>query len=116
MEDIPIKRFEILFDSLNLMKVDFNQLNKMFQEEFSKTIYPLEESHEVIEYLFSKNIPIYIATNGLNRLQIPRIINTSFGKYLTKIITSEEAGENKPNSKIFDIILRDANIESNKVS
>jgi|SRR5690554_1856761 len=103
---IPLKRFELLFSRFNIKFNNYSLANNLFCEGLSKAVYPLDNVHEIVEYLFNKNIKICIATNGLVQLQYPRIINTSFGKYITKIVASEEVGKNKPNPKIFNKILK----------
>lgn len=103
--DIPIKRFEILFKELGLYSIDYFLANKLYMERFSKTIYPLIDAYEIVEYLYNKNITVCVATNGLTRLQYPRIKNTSFGKYIKRILVSEEVKNNKPNPQIFNEIL-----------
>jgi len=65
-------------------------------------VFPFKNSSGIIKKLFDKGYNIYVVTNGLISLQYPRIVNTSFGKYIRRIFVSEEVGENKPNPKIFN--------------
>lgn len=113
-ENIPSVRFEILFNHFKMEHIDFTLANDLFGEQFLKAIFPLNDAHEIVEYLWNKGYIIYVATNGLRRLQVPRILNTSFGRYIEKIITSEEAGFSKPNPKIFNDILSETKINNNQ--
>lgn len=110
VKDIPIKRFEILFERFNFNLKEISDFNEMYMTKFSEMIYPYDESHEIIEYLYNKGYKIAVATNGLNKLQKPRILNTSFGKYFNIIMTSEESGYSKPNPKIFDDIIKELGV------
>lgn len=113
--EIPEERFRILFNLFNIKQMDYYLANQLFMDGFSKAIYPLEYAHEVIEYLYHKGMILYIATNGLKKLQNPRILNTTFGKYIHKIITSEEILVSKPNPKIFQTIIEETNASLDEV-
>lgn len=113
-EDIPIHRFVLLTKELNLELTDFQLANTLFMEGFRNAVFPLDESYEIIEYISSMKIMIYIATNGLVKLQKPRVMNTSFGKYIDRVVASEEAGVNKPNPLIFQKILEDAKVSADE--
>ena len=113
-DNIPIKRFKILFEICNIDSIKFAVANKLYMEGFKKAIFPLESSHEIIKYLYDHKIIVCVATNGLVELQYPRIKNTTFGKYIKLIVASEEVGFNKPNPLIFKKILKDTNLNSNE--
>lgn len=106
-DKIPLKRFEILFSKHKIKNVDISKVNDLFMEGFSKAIYPYEDSENILEYLTNKGYIITVATNGLMKLQYPRILNSSLGKYITQIVASEEVGYNKPDPSIFNKILLD---------
>ena len=111
-KDIPIFRFKLLFEICEIDSIDSALANKLYMEGFKQALFPLESSHEIIKYLYDNEIIVCVATNGLVDLQYPRIINTSFGKYITRIVASEEVGVNKPNPKIFESILRYTNLNA----
>lgn len=113
-DDIPIRRFEILFKTLDIDYYDYERVNELFMRKFKDAIFPLEKSHKIIEQLYYNNIIVCVATNGLVKLQYPRILNTSFGRYVTQIVASEEVGEAKPNPKIFKKILNDNHMNSDE--
>jgi YjjG family noncanonical pyrimidine nucleotidase len=114
-ENIPIYRFKLLFEICDIDLKEFDLANNLFMEGFKRAIFPLKESHEIVEYLHNKGIIVCVATNGLVELQYPRIRNTSFGKYITQIVASEEVGLNKPDPLIFMKILDFTGIHSNEV-
>lgn len=111
-EEIPILRFKLLFEICKIDSIDFKLANKLYMEGFKQAVFPLESSHEIIEYLYHNEIIVCVATNGLVELQYPRIKNTTFGKYIDLIVASEEVGVNKPNPKIFKRILEQTKLNS----
>ena len=94
---------------------DFNICDDKLAENLSKDylkISPLKTklipyAHEVLQYL-SKKYLLHIITNGFNEVQYVKIENSDLKKYFDKIITSEEAGCNKPNKNIFSYSLNKA--------
>jgi putative hydrolase of the HAD superfamily len=55
---------------------------------------------ETLEYLFPK-YRLHIITNGFKEVQYLKVERSGLKKYFQQIITSEEAGCNKPNKQIF---------------
>lgn len=55
---------------------------------------------EILEYLSDK-YSLHIITNGFKEVQYIKIERSGINKFFDKIITSEEAGCNKPNKDIF---------------
>lgn len=106
-DKIPLKRFEFLFEKHNINHVDIIKINDLFMEAFSKTIFPYEEAESILKYLKNKGYIITVATNGLKKLQYPRILNSNLGQYITQIVASEEVGFSKPNPLIFNKLLQD---------
>jgi len=68
---------------------------------------------EVLGYL-SKKYSLHIITNGFNEVQYIKIEKSGLKKYFDKIITSEEAGCNKPNKNIFLYSLEKASAKANE--
>lgn len=106
-DKIPLKRFEILFSKNYINYVDKSKVIGLFVEGFSKAIYPYDYSERILKYLENKGYVITVATNGLMKVQHPRILNSKLGKYITQIIFSEEVGYNKPAPSIFNKTLLD---------
>lgn len=110
--DIPIRRFEILFKELNLKINSYEKANELFMEGLIKNVYEMPFANEIINYLSSKGYIITIATNGLVKLQYPRLKNTSFSNQINQIIASEEVGVNKPDPTIFNKLLNDNRLDA----
>ena len=63
---------------------------------------------EILTYLKSK-YRLHIITNGFVEVQYTKLERSGLRPYFTKVITSEEAGANKPDPAIFNYALELAN-------
>ena len=105
-EEIPVFRFAKLFELINIKYDDPARANVLFQEGFRQHSVLVDHAVEAVEYVHSKELPIYIVTNGIISLQNPRVMNSAVGKYISYVMVSEEAGVGKPNPKIFELLLK----------
>lgn len=104
-EDIPEYRFKEFFKEINLEYTDYKEANKLFQKGLANAVALTENAYDIIKYLYEKKYKICVVTNGLVKLQKPRIKNSQISKYISEIIVSEEVGVNKPNPQIFNVLL-----------
>lgn len=114
-KDIPEYRFEVFFKQINLKYNDYKKANELFQDGLTKTVALIENAYDIIEYLYYKNYQLYVVTNGLVKLQKPRIINSEISKYISDMIVSEEVNSSKPNPKIFNVLLQKIKLKSDEV-
>jgi len=105
-EDIPIYRFKILFEKLNIDFNDYVKANELFKVGLANSVALMEGAKEIVEYLHHKGYMLCIVTNGLIELQKPRIANSEIGEFISHIMVSEEVGEFKPNPLIFNTLLK----------
>jgi len=75
----------------------------------------MEHAEEIMQYLHEKNYKLYVVTNGLVKLQRPRVMNSRIAGYISDIIVSEEVGADKPDPKIFYTLLRKTNLNPKEV-
>ncbi len=69
--------------------------------------------NEILTYLKEK-YQLHIITNGFNEVQFVKLKNSRLDQFFTKVITSEMIGIQKPNPKIFEYALSEANAASNE--
>ena len=69
--------------------------------------------NEILTYLKEK-YHLHIITNGFNEVQFVKLKNSRLDQFFTKVITSEMIGIQKPNPKIFEYALSEANAASNE--
>jgi len=106
-EELSYRRFyltlkEAGLDDMGLAKEiahDFIDLSPLQTEVFPNT-------HKCLEYLKNKNYQLHIITNGFNEVQGRKLQNSKLEKYFNQIITSENAGANKPHAQIFEYALK----------
>jgi len=104
---------------LTLQDFDINE--RLLAESMSKEylrLSPLKTklipgAIEVLKYLSDK-YTLHIITNGFNEVQYIKIERSGIKKYFDKIITSEEAGCNKPNTVIFNHSLNKAQAQASE--
>lgn len=114
-EDIPVKRFELFFSHFGIEYNDVAQANVWFKEGLVSHMYPIEDAETILKKLKKLGYQIYVLTNGLISLQMPRIIHTNLIGYIDKVYVSEEIGYSKPNSKAFLHVLNDNHLNKKEV-
>jgi len=68
-------------------------------------------SHEVLSYL-KERYRLFIITNGFQEVQHKKIRNSGMDNYFEGIITSEQAGVQKPHEEIFLYALQQAGVNA----
>ena len=68
---------------------------------------------ETLEYLKTK-YHLHIITNGFNEVQFKKLKNSGLKHFFEKVVTSDNAGSQKPNMKIFEYALTSVNARKNE--
>ncbi len=99
-EHLNLKRFA---DTLRVLGVN-GDIAKRFSEDYlelsPKQTLVVPGAHEILEYL-SKKYSLYILTNGFEDIQFKKMERCNLNQYFDEVITSEQAGAQKPDSQIF---------------
>ncbi|MCL2421055.1 MAG: YjjG family noncanonical pyrimidine nucleotidase [Defluviitaleaceae bacterium] len=105
---IPIYRFTRLFEIIGVQYDNPAKANDLFKEGLVLPNDLMEHAAEAVEHVHDKGLPVCIVTNGLISLQKPRVLNSGVGKYISDnhIMVSEEAGAQKPDPFIFNLLLK----------
>ena len=114
-EDIPEYRFKEFFKKINLEYSNYKEANKLFKKGLADAVALTQNAYDIIKYLYEKKYKICVVTNGLVELQVPRIRNSQISEYISEIIVSEEVGINKPNPKIFNVLLNKLSLKPSQV-
>ena len=69
--------------------------------------------HEVLSYLKNRYM-LYIITNGFEEVQHIKLASSDLEKYFDLVITSEKVGVKKPNARIFEFALEQANARADE--
>jgi YjjG family noncanonical pyrimidine nucleotidase len=100
-ERLKARRFELLFDTINL-HADPMEFSERYLDNLAKGTYLIDGAADILKVL-ENTYNLAIITNGLTRVQRPRFEKSPVSQYLKEIIISEEVGAAKPEPAIFDI-------------
>ncbi|KFD40021.1 YjjG family noncanonical pyrimidine nucleotidase [Schleiferia thermophila] len=102
-------RKERFVDTLLHFSIDERQLGEYFESQYversPRQTALMPGAIEVLNYLYEK-YQLAIITNGFTSVQMTKLKFTGLEKYFTTVITSEMAGANKPEAKIFVAALK----------
>ena len=102
-------RFQL---SLNDFKIDNHKLaadlGDMYVNSAPYKTHLFPFTHQVLKYLKTK-YQLHIITNGFEEVQHVKLKQSKLDVYFDKVITSEQIGVKKPDSKIFNYALSSAN-------
>ncbi|MCL1884576.1 MAG: YjjG family noncanonical pyrimidine nucleotidase [Defluviitaleaceae bacterium] len=99
-------RFKLLFEKLNISYENDAKANEFFKIGLADSVALNDNAVEIVEYLYAKKYLICVVTNGLVKLQRPRVANIQLSEFISHIIVSEEVREHKPSPLIFNELLK----------
>lgn len=101
-DEVLIGRFERLFSELGLDK-SATEAQEIYENLLSKEHDFLPGAKEMLDVLkASGKYDLYMATNGIPSVQMPRIKDSGVEEYFKGIFISEEIGYPKPDRRFFD--------------
>ena len=112
--ELKIERFRILFEKINL-KYSAEEFSKKYLKRLGEGAFLFDGAEELCRYLHGK-YKLGIITNGMKEVQYSRVENSAIGKYIDKIIVSDDIGISKPNAGIFEYALKKLGTENKKES
>lgn len=109
-KDLRYKRLKEAFDVLNYKVSDdlIDKISEYYIKYLPNNNYLFEGTFEILDYLIKK-YELHIITNGFEEVQNVKLKKSGIDKYFNKVITSECIGVKKPDSKIFEYALKQAN-------
>lgn len=114
-EVLRIKRFTDSFKQIGI--TDEVVVKKISEEYISLSPYQtglFPYTIEILEYLKQAGYKLYLLTNGFKEVQTVKITQSGIDKYIDKMITSDDAGYQKPNRKIFEYALKTVNAKKDE--
>lgn len=94
-------KLDVNNELINRLSIDYIKYLSTFNHLFDGAI-------EILDYLKPK-YNLHIITNGFSEVQYKKMKNSKIEVYFDKVITSESVGVKKPNPKIFEYALSQAN-------
>lgn len=111
-ERLRVKRFEILFNDLNL-DIDSEGFSKKYLEALGQSNFVIDGTYELMTKL-NGDAKLAIITNGIKDTQYNRLNNSKLDKHFEHVIVSEEAGVAKPDELFFEYTLNKINFHNKK--
>jgi len=111
-EKLRSKRFLMVLEEYGIDDKDLAEqfgLAYIKQSPLKTKLSPF--THEVLSYLKNK-YTLHIITNGFEEVQHIKLAAADLKQYFDIVVTSEEVGVKKPNSKIFEFALEQANAKA----
>ncbi|CZT57613.1 Putative HAD-hydrolase YfnB [Eubacteriaceae bacterium CHKCI005] len=96
---VKIRRFQLLFDELNL-NCDAKETAKVYESLLGMGHYFMEGAEQVLRTL-SPQYHLYLVTNGTASVQRSRMKSAKLERYLKDSFISEEIGFDKPSKEYF---------------
>ncbi|MEE4198788.1 MAG: YjjG family noncanonical pyrimidine nucleotidase [Bacteroidales bacterium] len=106
---LAFKRFDLTLEEYGVKNEELAKIIGQDYIEISPTkkrLFP--GTYETLDYLKDK-YNLYIITNGFNEVQFTKLKNSKLQNYFKKVFTSENAGAQKPNARIFEHALKTVN-------
>lgn len=101
------QHLKILRTKLLLNQIDAEANVGLFAETYLKNLSKdtrlIDHAHSVVQTL-ARTHSLAIITNGMTKVQRPRLEQSSIGKYFDYILISEEVGVSKPSEEIFALL------------
>jgi YjjG family noncanonical pyrimidine nucleotidase len=100
------QRFRLIFNQLGVKNYDLcDDISESYMEISTKKSNLLPNAHEVLQYLQPK-YPLHIITNGFDEVQSVKMEAGKITHFFREIITSQNSGYKKPDSRIFKYALK----------
>lgn len=105
--------FQKMLEALAVNSLDHSlKLYEMYWDHFLEKMTPFDGIYEVVEHYKNK---ICLVTDLTADIQHRKIHHLGLSKYASKLVTSEEAGKEKPHPYIFMLALQKLNLKADEV-
>jgi len=109
--------FKKMFDDLKIKKssVLAKKLNSLYWQTVNEKLKLLSGVEKTLQILQKRKIKLGIITDHLHKIQIKKLETLKIKKYFSFIVTSEDAGYDKPHPDIFKLALKKAKANPKEV-
>ncbi|GIP26230.1 noncanonical pyrimidine nucleotidase, YjjG family protein [Paenibacillus sp. J23TS9] len=109
LKQLRTERFVRLISKYEL-QIDPNHFSEQYTKHLIEGSLLIDGAIDLFRYLSNNGYRIVIITNGINEVQIKRINQSELSNTFEVIVTSEDAGYQKPHTGIFDYAFRKINV------
>lgn len=109
-KELRYQRLKKTFDAINYSIADdvIDLLAIEYIDALPLNNHLFEGTFEILDYLKPK-YNLHIITNGFEEIQSKKMESSKISNYFETIVTSESVGVKKPNPKVFEFALQQAN-------
>ncbi len=103
--------FQKMFENFgfNIKPDTLDEITEIYWSETCKNLKLFSHVKETLKIVKENNIKVGVVSNLLADVQIKKLKKLKISQYIDFIVTSEEAGKEKPDKPIFLLALREAN-------
>lgn len=112
-DEIIINRHIDYFNYLGV-NCDPKEFNKVYVSNLSQGKKLMPYANRLIKRLYNSGLKLYIATNGVAKVQYGRLNNQKFMKYISGLLISEELEAQKPSVEFFKNASKKTGIDFSK--
>ncbi len=105
-ERILVRRYEQLFESLNIKNQSAENINRDYLASLADKSFVFSESEPLLREMKKRGKKIYLVTNGVKFVQDGRIARSPLEDLFDGIFISEEMGYEKPDTRFFEAVER----------
>lgn len=107
------KLFELIYDSSN---AEFTlEMEEIYWNTFLNHMEIKPGATNFLEKALSMNVKICLVTDLTAQIQFQKWEKFNLGRFVQYMVSSEEAGIEKPNAKIFELALNKLKLDKNQV-
>ncbi len=99
-EHLLTERFRVLLRELGSSE-SFHDMRIIYENSLAESYFTVPGAGELLSSLYGR-YRLFVASNGIARVQRKRILGSGIGKYFEDIFISEELGYEKPSPLFFE--------------
>lgn len=103
------------YDTFSHFGINDEELSDYFEKHFLDEIINYNElvpgAIEILDYLSAKGYQLHIISNGFHEVTFRKVQNSGIEKYFGAIVNADDARAMKPDARIFEYALLQANAE-----
>lgn len=109
MAALKAERFRRFAEAMDIT-LDANGASECYQDHLAQQGIIFEQSSGLLQTLQGRGYLLYLATNGITRVQQGRLLCSGIQHYFGDIFISEELGFQKPDTRFFEAMFEKAKV------
>ena len=106
---VRAQRFLMYFKNISLKEAI--KINEEYEETIKEKVVPIQNSTNILKYLYDKQYKIYITTNGPKCAVESKLEKSNLKQYITDTFSAEEIGFMKPKKEFYEGFFNKVNLK-----